>query len=98
MALLGGCGTVKSWFTPEETPPLPGERISVLLHAQSLVPDPKFATERILLPRPTVHPDWPPAGGPGGAVPGIGRLPAAWGQARGRDADHDWLRAGSGNS
>ena len=63
VALLGGCGTVKSWFTPEETPPLPGERISVLLHAQSLVPDPKFATERILLPRPTVNPDWPQAGG-----------------------------------
>ena len=61
--LLGGCDTVKSWFKEEEIPPLPGDRISVLLHAQTLAPDPMFATERILLPRPTVNPNWPQAGG-----------------------------------
>ena len=63
VALLGGCDTVKSWFTEEEPPPLPGKRISVLLHEQVLTPDPKVAAERILLPPPTVNRDWPQAGG-----------------------------------
>ena len=63
VALLGGCDTVKSWFTEEEPPPLPGERISVLLHEQALTPDPKVAAERIMLPPPTLNPDWPQAGG-----------------------------------
>jgi outer membrane protein assembly factor BamB len=63
VALLGGCDTVKPWFSEEEPPPLPGKRVSVLLHEQVLTPDPKVAAERILLPPPTVNRDWPQAGG-----------------------------------
>jgi outer membrane protein assembly factor BamB len=55
---LGG-----SWFGEPEKKPLPGERISVLLHERTLVPDPKAASTRILLPPPSINPDWPQAGG-----------------------------------
>lgn len=60
---LGACDTVRGWFEPDAPPPLPGERISVLVHEQILVPDPKVTTEDILLPRPTINPEWPQAGG-----------------------------------
>ena len=40
---LSACDT---WFGQEEAPPLPGERISVLLHERSSVkPDPELASE-----------------------------------------------------
>ena len=58
--LLGACET---WFGEQEAAPLPGKRISVLLHEKTLVPDPEAATEEILLPPPSVNPDWPQAGG-----------------------------------
>ncbi|MDP6884211.1 MAG: PQQ-binding-like beta-propeller repeat protein, partial [Rhodospirillales bacterium] len=60
LLLLGACDT---WFGETEDPPLPGKRISVLLHEKSLVPDPEAAREEILLPPPSVNPDWPQAGG-----------------------------------
>ena len=91
VALLGGCDTVKSWFAEEEIPPLPGERISVLLHQQTLAPDPKVAAERIVLPPPTVNADWPQAGGYAnhamhhiGVAEGLAR---AWGVDIGEGAD-----------
>ena len=58
--LLGACET---WFGEQEAPPLPGKRISVLLHEKTLTPDPKAASEEILLPPPSINPDWPQAGG-----------------------------------
>jgi outer membrane protein assembly factor BamB len=60
LLLLGACDT---WFGEQDAPPLPGKRISVLLHEKSLVPDPKAAQEEILLPPPSVNLDWPQAGG-----------------------------------
>ena len=60
LALLTACDT---WFGEQQAPPLPGKRISVLLHERALVPDPRAAGERILLPAPSVNPDWPQAGG-----------------------------------
>ena len=69
--LLGACDSMfgedswfgTTWFGAEEKKPLPGERISVLLHERALVPDPKAASARILLPPPSINPDWPQAGG-----------------------------------
>lgn len=58
--LVGGCGT---WFGDKEAPPLPGERLSVLSHAQTVEPDPELADAEILLPPPSPNPDWPQAGG-----------------------------------
>ena len=60
MVLLGAC---ESWMGVNEEPPLPGKRISVLLHQRELVPDPKAAQTEILLPAPTINPDWPQPGG-----------------------------------
>lgn len=57
---LGGCD---KWFGKEPGPPLPGNRISVLLHSRSLVPDPQVAGAEILLPEPSPNADWPQAGG-----------------------------------
>jgi len=61
--LLSACS---SWFGLEnETAPLPGDRISVLLHETSLSPDSNAeeATAQIRLPAPSPTPDWPQNGG-----------------------------------
>ena len=57
---LGACDT---WFGERAKPPLPGKRIPVLLHDPALAPDPTAAKEEILLPAPSINPDWPGAGG-----------------------------------
>lgn len=57
---LSACDT---WLGEKEAPPLPGERISVLLHERSLKPDPEVANTQILLPPPTPNAEWPQAGG-----------------------------------
>ena len=61
--LLGGCSQVSNYFDRDKEPPLPGDRISVLLHQRSLSPDPKLANVQILLPAPQPNADWPQAGG-----------------------------------
>lgn len=58
--IVSGCGT---WFGEKDKPPLPGERLSVLTHERSIVPDPDVAEAEIQLPPPSVNPDWPQAGG-----------------------------------
>jgi len=91
VALLGGCDTVKSWFAEEKIPPLPGERISVLLHEQTLMPDSTVADVRIVLPPPTVNSNWPQAGGYANhAMHHIGaaeKLARAWGVDIGEGVD-----------
>jgi len=57
---LSACDT---WFGQEEAPPLPGERISVLMHERSIKPDPELASEQVLLPPPAPNVEWPQAGG-----------------------------------
>lgn len=47
----------------EEAPPLPGKRISILVHEQTLEPDSVTAGQNIILPAPTTNPNWPQAGG-----------------------------------
>ncbi len=60
LLLVSACGT---WFGEADDPPLPGKRISVLLHQRVLAPDPNLADSEILLPAPTAVPDWPQPGG-----------------------------------
>ncbi len=57
---LAACDT---WFGSAEAPPLPGERISVLVHERTLTPDPGAGDTQILLPPPTVNVAWPQSGG-----------------------------------
>ena len=47
----------------KEEPPLPGKRISILVHEQTLEPDLATAGQPIVLPAPTPNPNWPQAGG-----------------------------------
>jgi outer membrane protein assembly factor BamB len=58
--VLSACDT---WFGANEAPPLPGERISVLLHERTLKPDPGLADADVLLPAPTPNAAWPQPGG-----------------------------------
>jgi len=51
------------WFGEQEGPPLPGERIPVLVHARQLTPDEGTANVPIRLPPPSVNREWPQAGG-----------------------------------
>ncbi|NQU61552.1 MAG: PQQ-binding-like beta-propeller repeat protein [Rhodospirillales bacterium] len=60
---LGGCEAVKGWIKGEQEPPLPGDRISVLLNQRTLSPDAKLAGVQILLPAPQANADWPQSGG-----------------------------------
>lgn len=58
--MLGACD---SWWGANEKAPLPGQRISVLMHERTLVPDPELAKATIVLPPPSPTTDWPQAGG-----------------------------------
>lgn len=58
-AALGGC----SWFGEAEEPPLPGERISVMLFERNLEPDPRIADLAVRLPQQWENVSWPQAGG-----------------------------------
>ncbi|MCR9255133.1 MAG: PQQ-binding-like beta-propeller repeat protein [Alphaproteobacteria bacterium] len=58
---LAGCGD--TFFGADQTPRLPGERISVLLANAELEPDPNLREVSVLLPRPFVNRDWPQLGG-----------------------------------
>lgn len=58
--LLGACS---SWMGADEAPPLPGERISVLLHETALAPDATNEGTEIRLPAPSPTADWPQNGG-----------------------------------
>ncbi|MBU2091989.1 MAG: PQQ-binding-like beta-propeller repeat protein, partial [Alphaproteobacteria bacterium] len=58
-AALAGCG----WFGAKEAPPLPGDRVAVLLFDSELKVDPEVAELAIRLPRPVENTDWSLAGG-----------------------------------
>ena len=58
--LIQGCGT---WIGGKEAPPLPGERISIMLFQSDITPDPRIADLEIRLPKPELNDDWPQAGG-----------------------------------
>lgn len=64
--LLAGCGLSDyfgDWFGAAPAPPLPGERIPVLLLRQDLEPDARLADVEVKLPPPQANQDWPQAGG-----------------------------------
>lgn len=63
---LGGCGLSDyfgDWFGQSPAPPLPGERIPVLLLRPDLEPDARLADVDVRLPAPQNNQDWPQAGG-----------------------------------
>jgi outer membrane protein assembly factor BamB len=64
-ALLGlaACSSDDSWFGAAEDPPLPGERVSVMLLEREVNADPSLANLPIQLPPPRVNDAWPQNGG-----------------------------------
>ncbi|MEM7022030.1 MAG: PQQ-binding-like beta-propeller repeat protein [Pseudomonadota bacterium] len=62
-ALLAGCSG-NTWFGGSEEPPLPGERIPVMLLERGVTADPGIASLPIELPPPQLNADWPQNGGP----------------------------------
>jgi outer membrane protein assembly factor BamB len=60
---LGGCDWISSIMPNNKKPPLPGERIAVMVGERDLEPDPRVADLRVMLPRPYVNDAWPEPGG-----------------------------------
>jgi outer membrane protein assembly factor BamB len=60
---LGACETFDQFLTPGTKVDIRGERISVLPKAASIEADPKLAGVQVILPKPTVNPEWPQPGG-----------------------------------
>jgi outer membrane protein assembly factor BamB len=75
LALIVAAGLVNAacssdaWFGGSDDPPLPGERVPVMLLERQLEADPSLANLPIHLPPPQTNPAWPQAGGyPGHAM------------------------------
>lgn len=61
--LLAGCGA-GTWLGGSDlTPPLPGQRESVMLLEPRATADPRLAAQEVRLPPPFTNPEWPQAGG-----------------------------------
>ncbi len=58
--LSNACDTL---FPDSAEKPLPGDRLSVMTHSRTVEADPELADAEIVLPPPTINPDWPQAGG-----------------------------------
>ena len=63
LTMLVACDTVGDFFDDDETPPLEGERLSVLQLERQLEPDPELSQLAISLPSPFANREWPQAGG-----------------------------------
>src|SRR5690606_9106158 len=59
MLLFAGC----SWLGGADSPPLPGERIPILIGEANLEPDPQAAAEGVSLPRALRNSEWSQPGG-----------------------------------
>lgn len=61
---LGACESLTpDWLGTPEAPPLPGDRISIMLLDRSLEVDASLADVPVRLPPPLPTPNWPQAGG-----------------------------------
>ncbi|MDH3230430.1 MAG: PQQ-like beta-propeller repeat protein [Alphaproteobacteria bacterium] len=69
LLLLGGCG---GWFGEADEPPLPGERVSVLLYEGDLAPDPRISDQAVALPPPYRNASWTQVGG--GSLHAVGHV------------------------
>jgi outer membrane protein assembly factor BamB len=63
LLLVGGCDWISSILPDNKKPPLPGERIAVMVAERDLEPDPRVADLRVMLPKPYVNAAWPEPGG-----------------------------------
>ncbi|MGH6619025.1 MAG: PQQ-binding-like beta-propeller repeat protein [Alphaproteobacteria bacterium] len=63
LLLLAGCDWVESMLPSRKPPPLPGERIAVMVNEGELEADPRVADLRVMLPKPYANAAWPESGG-----------------------------------
>ena len=66
LLLQAGCGLQgvgDYWFGETEGPPLPGERVAVMLDTKRLEPDSALQDTEVTLPPAVRNDDWPQAGG-----------------------------------
>ncbi len=61
--LLAGCDTVGDFFSKTPAPPLPGERVSVLVSGHKVEADQRLSGEGVVLPAAQVNEAWAQAGG-----------------------------------
>jgi len=61
--LLAGCDWIESMLPNTKAPPLPGERIAVMVSERDLDPDPRVSDLRVMLPKPYTNVAWPEPGG-----------------------------------
>ncbi len=61
--LLSGCEWLESILPGGKKPPLPGERVAVMVLERKLDPDPRIADLQVVLPRPYTNAAWPQPGG-----------------------------------
>jgi len=63
LLILTGCDTFDSLIGKKRPPPLPGERIPIMLHERDRIADPRVADLRVLLPPPRLNQNWSQSGG-----------------------------------
>ena len=61
--LLGGCDTVSGWFGKNDKPPLPGERVAVLMRERKVEADARLADATVNVPPAVANDSWAQAGG-----------------------------------
>ena len=63
LIILNGCDTFDSLIGKKPPPPLPGERIPIMLHERDRTADPRVSDLQVLLPPPHLNRDWSQSGG-----------------------------------
>jgi len=87
--LLGGCG---GWFGESEEPPLPGNRVPVLLYEGDLAPDPQIFDQDVVLPPAYRNASWTQVGG--GPLHAVGHVTGPTNLSR--PAWHSSIGSGAG--
>ena len=63
MLAASGCDWIESILPSRKKPPLPGERIAVMVNEPDLEADPRVADLRVMLPKPYTNVAWAETGG-----------------------------------
>ena len=63
LLMLNGCETFDNLIGQKPPPPLPGERIPIMIHERDNTADPRISDLRVVLPPPKLNRDWVQSGG-----------------------------------
>ena len=62
LLMLNGCETFDNLIGQKPPPPLPGERIPIMIHERDNTADPRISDLRVVLPPPKLNRDWVQSG------------------------------------